>query len=757
MLTRSLTRRRFLEVSAATGAAAACLGTSAAPAFAEGGDIGAAARPESRQTATICPGCPYGCSFTAYEVEGALEKAIGSGADPNAAGTLCVRGYGCAHGAQGSAAVKNPLRRKEDGSFQTISWDEALAEVAERTLAIKDAKGAEALAAIYDGTSPTVAAYVPRFMAALGSGNAFVDDVTLNVNKEAAYVQVIGTGSYVPDFANAGLILLVDTSYADVAVPGLVEQLQAARQAGTPIIAVDSRLGTLASFADEWIGVNPGSELALLLAVCNELISTNRYDEAFVRENTSAFDAWAGAITGCTSRWAEPLTGVESFRIDELASRIAEAAPRLAVEYGNGRVGAAAFSNSSETARCVCLLNTICGVWGAKGGAFLPYDLSSVTLDAAVGPIPGAQSLPTTGLDPLVALGRTVGAFAAHGLQQADAGAINGLFVVGADVAYDYASLDGLDRMLERLDLFVCITDAMTETALLADYVLPAASFLESSSLPVFTSGQVATVAIASPVTSNDEGTARPVAAVISDLADACGLRDAFAFSVDEAAAKQLEAAGVDVAGLKEMGCAEAPALERVSGWPTLTGKIQCISARSLEAGLPESPVWVPTLEEPSIKAVISNDMDLGQQNLSEILTVDGPGSGPTFHLITGQQTVIGPVGYDVPELSSLAGTYDLDSVWINATVADALGISQGDEVMVGNSITSAPARAFVTQRIVPTAVYLPYGFGRASAKQANANGKGVNPLRFSNAIIEGGYGTLCTQEACVWLWKEGE
>lgn len=756
MMTRSFTRRRFLEGCAVTGAAAACLGATA-PAFAEGGDIGAAARPESRQVATICPGCPYGCSFTAYEVDGALEKAIGTGADPNAAGTLCTRGYGCAHGAEGSARVKNPLRRKDDGSFQTISWDEALAEVAERTLAIKDAKGAGALAAIYDGVSPTVAAYVPRFMAALGSGNAFVDDVTLNVNKEAAYIQVIGTGTYVPDFANAGLILLVDTSYADVAVPGLVEQLQAARQAGTPIIAVDSRLGTLASFADEWIGVNPGSELALLLAVCNGLISTNRYDEAYVRENTSAFDAWAAAITGCTSQWAEPLTGVEAFRIDELTSRIAEAAPRLAVEYGNGRVGAATFSNSSETARCVCLLNTLCGAWGAQGGALMPYDLSAVTLDAAVGAVKGADALGTTGLDPLVALGRTVGAFAAHGLQQAHVGAINGLFAVGADVAYDYAGYEGLSQVLEGLDLFVCITDEMTETALLADYVLPAASFLESPSLPVFTSGQAATVAIASPVTSNDEGTARPVAEIITDLADACGLRDAFAFSVDEAAAKQLQAAGVDLTGLKEAGCAEAPALSRVVGWPTLTHKIQCISARSSEAGLPESPVWVPTLEEPSIKAVINDDMDFGQGNISQIMTTGEPGSGPTFHLITGQQTVIGPVGYDVPELAGLAEEYGLDSVWINATVAQALGISQGDEVMVGNSITSAPVRAFVTQRIVPTAVYLPYGFGRASSKQANANGKGVNPLRFTNAIIEGGYGTLCTQEACVWLWKEGE
>jgi len=113
-------------------------------------------------------------------------------------------------------------------------------------------------------------------------------------------------------------------------------------------------------------------------------------------------------------------------------------------------------------------------------------------------------------------------------------------FNVDIETATQVTSDYGEDQIqvLEGLDLFVCITDEMTETALLADYVLPAASFLESPSLPVFTSGQAATVAIASPVTSNDEGTARPVAEIITDLADACGLRDAFAFSVDEAAAK---------------------------------------------------------------------------------------------------------------------------------------------------------------------------------------------------------------------------
>lgn len=756
---RPLTRRRFLEGCALTGAAVACTGASAVPAFAEGGHIGAAAQPASEQIKTVCPACPNGCSYTAYVVDGKLGKVIGNGADPQTVGKLCARGYGYTQSAFSSARVKNPMRKKDDGSFQTISWDEALAVIAQTVVFLADDVGPDSVALIYDGMSTTAAAYGSRFMEALGSANAFVDDVTLNVNKEAAFTQVIGVGSYTPDFANAGLILLVDTSYADVATPGLVAKLQAARAAGTPIIAIDARLGTLASFADEWIGVNPGSELALTLAVCNQLIRTDRYDRAFVDANVMGFDAWAASIAECTSQWAEDITGVDSFRIDQLASKIAEAAPSVAVEFGNDQVGAASFSNSSETARCLCLLNALAGAWGAKGGALMPFDMSAAAFDQAVPPLSGSRSLQMAGIGPTFPLGREWGASAANALRLAHSGKIRALFAVGADIAYDYASIEGLPEVLQDMDLFVVISEEMTETALLADYVLPASSYLESAGLPLFTSSEVATVALANPVVTTDQGTAMPVADIIVALADACGVRDSFAFSVEDASALQLAAVGLTLEGLQIDGSAElAPgAVARVGSWRTPTGKIQCTSAACADAGLPASPVWVPLLEEPTIKAVITNDMNLGQEDISEVLTAGGFGSRPTFHLITGQQTALGSAGYDTKELTSIAQTYDLDGMWINTQVANALGIASGDEVFVGNDRATAKVRAFVTQRIVPTAVYLPLGFGHTSPKQDNAYERGANPIKFSEAVIEGGYGTLCTQEACVWIWKDGE
>lgn len=760
MLKRPLTRRTFLAGCTA-GAAAACLGAGAMPAYGADGQIGVRARPESDQIHTICQGCPNGCGYTAYVVDGQLGKVIGDASSPLAAGTLCARGFGFTQSAFSSANVKNPLRRREDGKFQTIGWDEALGEIAAKLDEILAGAGPQAVALAYDGLSATAAAYGSRFMQALGSGNIYVDDVTENVNKAAAFTQVIGVGEYIPDIADAQLILLVDTSYADITTPNLVTALQAAREAGAAIVAIDPRMGTLASFADEWIAVNPGTELALLLALCNQLIRDGRYDRAFVEANTSGFDEWAQAIAGCTAAWAQDITGVESYRIESLAAKIAEAAPRMALEYGNGRIGGAPYVNSSETARAACLLNTLAGAWNHKGGALMPHDYSAAAFEAAMGPVPGAPADLALAPAPTdYPLGQPFGASLAQGIDLARLGVIKALFAIEADLAYDYASMPKVSEALESMDLFVCISQQMTQTAQLAHYVLPVCSYLESDSLPLFAQTPEAAASIASAVLVDDDSNALPVDAVITALAEACGVGNAFDFTLDEAASLQLAAVGLDLEGLRADGSAAADAatVGRGKSWPTPTKKIQCVSAACEKAGLDGSPVWTAPLDESNVQAVISDDMNFGQANRT-ILVAEGA-QGPKdlrFHLISGQQSVLGSHGYNVEELVDIAEMYDLDSLWINAEVARVLGIATGDTVVVSNGAADYRGRAFVTQRIVPTAVYLPSYFGHTSEKQHAASGKGFNPALFCEPAIEEGYGTLCMQDALVQLWKEGE
>ncbi len=757
MKERPLTRRRFLEGCAGVGAAACC-GFAGAQAFAEGGRIGANARPEWDVTHTLCQACPNWCGFAAYTVDGKLGKTLGNPFDPNARGRLCARGYGYTNSVDSDARVKNPMRRKENGGFQTISWDEAFAEIGEKLAAIVDVDGAEALACVYDGAVPDARIYSNLLMNALGSGNVYVDDLIINTVKGAAAAQTIGAHGYHPDIDNASAVVLVDSSLADITTPDLVASLEKAHADGRTIVAVDPRLGSLAQFADAWYPVNPGTELALVLAVCNFLVTTGRYDQAFVAANVEGFDAWSRSVAAYTPRWAEGVTGLESFRIEELASVLADAAPRVAIEYGNGRIAGTSYANSAETMQAICLLEALLGAWGQPGGACLPFDYDAALAQAGEDAMPGSDNAYA---DEGIAF--------PEGMRLHDVGAaalmeliahhrLRGLVTVGADVAYDYSSVPKLHEGLDSLDLFVCVTEEFTQTAEGADYVLPLASYLEAGTLPVPVQAGVAAFAMASPVLEPADGdNARALADIMDGLADSAGVKADFAARTLAAAERELGAFGMDLASLEQLGTAEVASgsVQRVSAWSTPSGKIECAPGAQADAAGEMLPIWVPPLAESNVQALVSSDMNSEQKNrVAAVLDEDEP---LVFKLIVGQQTALGMHGYNVPELAGIAERYELDRVWINRQVAEMLGIADNDEVVLYNDAHVCQAKAFVTDRIVPTAVYLPLSFGRTAERQRTAAGKGTNPLLFSEELVMDRYGDLCIQEACVGVWTEKE
>ena len=238
-------------------------------------------------------------------------------------------------------------------------------------------------------------------------------------------------------------------------------------------------------------------------------------------------------------------------------------------------------------------------------------------------------------------------------------------------------------------------------------------------------------------------------------LAEVCGLDDLISVQVAEGALERLGAFGLDVEALAQNGSAEVEAskVARMTLWPTASGMIECVD---VNAPVDEMlPIWVEPVGKSNIVAVISDDMNFGQKN--DVAAVLSDGQTPVFHLITGSQSVIGMHGYNVAELTDISKKYQLDSVWINSDVAKLYGIETGDKVVLHNDLYSAEAEAFVTGRIAPSAVYLPISFGRTSSKQKNACNVGINPMLFSEAILND-EGALCIQEACVGIdfVKEG-
>lgn len=291
MFISDVSRRTFLKGTAATAALAAAgslsVGAWRAQAAEAGGQTGRAVEAPS-----LCNGCSSKCGLVATTVDGRLWTLRGNEIHPYAQGRICARAHGLAQLAYSDERVTQPLRRKEDGSFEPIDWDTAFAEIGQKVKDVIAQSGPESLAIIQD-PRPSGKQYSKRFMHALGSPNVYAHSSSCNLSKESAYQLTIGATGFSNDFANAKMVMFIGRSYGDGIRPSSVHSLADAAEHGTRVVVVDPRLNNSGIFASDWVPINPGTDLALLMAMANVLIEEDLYDHDFVEQYTYGFDEFA--------------------------------------------------------------------------------------------------------------------------------------------------------------------------------------------------------------------------------------------------------------------------------------------------------------------------------------------------------------------------------------------------------------------------------------------------------------------------------
>ena len=265
MSENAITRRSFLAGSAGVAAVAAGAGFMSFGAW-EQADASGTKDVESHTAYSLCNSCSSKCGFKGYVVDGKLTKMIGEPGHPHCEGTLCGRAYGYASIAYSEDRLTDPLKKNAKGEFEKISWDQAYSEIAEKVKSIIGSDGPEALAMVQD-PRPSGSYYTKRFMQALGSANVYTHGAACNMSKNAGFTQVIGAGDYLADVENAKACMFIGRSYADAIRPSQLHALEKAHERGAYIVLVDPRLNNSIAFADEWLPINPGTDLALVLAM----------------------------------------------------------------------------------------------------------------------------------------------------------------------------------------------------------------------------------------------------------------------------------------------------------------------------------------------------------------------------------------------------------------------------------------------------------------------------------------------------------
>ena len=551
MSEHAITRRSFLAGSAGAVGLAATAGYMGFGAWEQAHAAGGWRR-EVTTAHSLCNSCSSKCGFTGYVEDGRLTKMIGDVDHPYCEGTLCARGYGYASIAYSEDRLTDPLKKNDKGEFEAISWEQAYSEIAEKVKAIISSNGPEALAMVQD-PRPSGSYYTKRFMHALGSANVYTHGAACNLSKNSGFTQAIGAGDYASDVANSKMTMFIGRSYADAIRPSSVHDLQRARENGAYIVLVDPRCNNTITLADEWVPINPGTDLALVLAMSNVLIKNGLYDKDFVAENGIGFDEWAAAIADHTPQWAEGITGIPASTIERLAVRFAECAPAASIEPSWRGAFGCSYANSGETARAICLFNTLLGCWNQKGGALFLPSVSAGEVDAEKFPAVPKPEGKILGSEeyPLALSSMGVNVILAD---KAREGAVKGLFFYNSNMAAGYANPDYLAESFSNLDLMVAIDVQMSETCMLADYVLPDTSYLERLELPEFVGGKVPAVTLRDRVIEKVHPNTKPVDEIFSELAEACGVGEYFQFTVDELADAQLRTVGLSLEGLRQAG-----------------------------------------------------------------------------------------------------------------------------------------------------------------------------------------------------------
>lgn len=733
MSENALTRRSFLAGSACALSACGIAGYVSFDAWEK-----AYADDASEKNGTVsiahstCNGCSNKCGFAGYVVNGRLHKMIGDEQHPQAKGKLCARGYGYANIAYSKDRLTDPLKKNDKGEFVAISWEQAFEEIGAKVKEILASSGPEALAFVQD-PRPTGNYYSRRFMNALGSANIYTHAASCNLSRESGISLAIGASTWSSDVANTKMIIFIGRSYADGIRPAQLASMQKAFENGAHIVMVDPRFSNSQKFANEWVPIVPGTDLALVLAMSNVLVSEKKYDAAFVEKYGEGFDEYVATIAQYTPEWASEITKVESDTIRRLALQMADAAPHCTIESGWRGPSGCQYKNSGELARATALLNALLGNYNAKGGSKISASFGAGKIDPDKFPSVPKPEVKQVGSEEYPLAQTSMGS-AVAAAKAAHDGKIQGMFFYNSNMVGGYSNPQYLAETVKSLPLSVCIDVQMSETAQACQYVLPDTSYLERDELPTFNGGSTPSITMRSQVIEVVHPNTKPSDQIFVELAQACGVGDYFNFTVQELSAAQVESVGVDYASAKRMGTVSvpsaAPAKSSEITWKTPSGKIMFANPKCAEAGLSAAPSWI----EPEV-------MPMGD----ELRLIDAK-QAIHSHTMTANNEY----------LMKLTEKYDLTRAWINTKVAEKLGVEEGDEIEISNTQFTGKIRAHVTDRIVEGALYLPSAYGCTVKEQHTAYGVGLRPSDFVPFHIEPGYGSAMSHEAVVTVKKVG-
>ncbi len=442
------------------------------------------------RTETTCPFCGCGCSICLETRDNRIVRVTPCRGDSANRGALCARGsYGCDF-VNSTERLTKPLVRRGD-AFEEASWEEALDQVASGLKRVKDDHGANSIAVLGSCKCSNEDNYVLQRFARTVLGTNNIDNGTRLCSSASrvglgSSLGFSGTTNHLNDLEQTDLILVVGADPESSAPVVGYAIKRAVKLRGVKLVLVDPRQTRLSLFAHLWLRPEVGTDVALVNGLAKVIIDDGLLDEEFVARRTDNFDSFDQSLKKYTLKYVEKITGVKGQEIRAAARLYAEAS-RAAIVYGTGITQHATGTNGVMALANLALLT---GNVGRKGGGIYALQRTNNgqgACDMGTLPkfLPGYHSVTDVQVRNRfekhwgASLPAEAGLTILESMEQAKEGKIKAMYIAGENPILSFPNPRLITEILTSLDFLVVQDMFLTETARLANVVLPAASFAE--------------------------------------------------------------------------------------------------------------------------------------------------------------------------------------------------------------------------------------------------------------------------------------
>lgn len=335
---------------------------------------------------TVCGMCGPsgpggGCGIYAFSKNGRFLRVAGMDESPNNQGALCAKAHAAPQWVASPDRLTQPLRRigkKGEGRFEKISWDEAIAHIADRLLRQKERYGPESLAVLAPARR-SYSEYLQRFLVAHGSPNYGHSGICA-MQRAFSFMYTVADWPQ-PDSRASDCILYWGRQpiYSGPVAPP-ARAFLAAKARGARIIAIKPSVEPDAGMADVWVPVRPGTDAALALAMLHVVIGEDLVDHAFIDRWCYGYAALAQHVRQYPPAWAETVTGVPAGQIAAVAREYATT-PRAAIDVGNGVEHT---PSACDAIRAIAMLMAVTGHLDRPGTNLLTSPPAQATRDISL-------------------------------------------------------------------------------------------------------------------------------------------------------------------------------------------------------------------------------------------------------------------------------------------------------------------------------------------------------------------------------------